>query len=151
MKTLSFLKNTTKVINKLPFAGKIVIRPVLLSYYSEIDRRAKYVKFIFVFCILLLFVIGHIYQGYLVIDFFLSYNKANRLFALIYAILNFSIAYSQIVLLLRSIIHLLSWRKSPAYHPPNRKIKFYSNRYLIFSLVITVTIQLLFICILNLI
>ncbi|MEZ7821229.1 MAG: hypothetical protein QMB51_02890 [Patescibacteria group bacterium] len=131
---IKFFISISKLINKLPFCGKIAIREATLNLYSSRGEK-KY--FITVIILLLLMIIGHGGQAFIGLIILKYAEKFYvKIICTIYSATNISVAYTQIVILLRASMFAHKHRNQKNY----KKVKYQGYKFLYQALCIFITL-----------
>lgn len=134
-------RRLSDVINRLPLAGKLLLRPVLLSVYTA-PQSEKFHSIFIALVVLVLMIAGHYWQLILGWNVYIeSHSILCKAIGLSFSIVNALVVYSQTILSLRVVWQIWS--------PPRRNIirwvpKSYSFEYQMFCLAITLAGQFIF-------
>lgn len=96
------MKGFSKFIGKLPFAGKIWIRPLALKVYQSTTASERRQKFLYLMAILVLFVLSHAIQAMAGI-YALSFDSSfwAKAISALFAVVNVCVVLTQIYLGIR--------------------------------------------------
>lgn len=126
---MKFLLTISKWINKVPFPGKNWIRPSMLAVYTSTGTK-KLKKSLLAIGVLLLMIAGHALQCDMGI--YIYNHKESIVYqgiGLVYAVLNFLVTYTQVVILGRLLLHLWHYRNKTFLIEHRQLFKKYSPRY----------------------
>ena len=146
---VKIIRATSSWINRLPLAGKITLRPMLLNVYCETQRSKKYWKILGICSFLLFFIYMHWLQALMGWTGYIHQsNVAWGIICLVYAGLNILVCYTQTVLFFRALSHTVRFARGRI--PKNVKHTFpsYSTLYKALCFVVTMTGQIVILCIL---
>ncbi len=139
--TWKLLKRLSIFVNSLPLGGKLNIRKYLYSAYSGSPEQ-RLTKSLFAIFILIVMILGH---GVQVIMGLALMNKGVSLpvtlVGLSYMVVNAMVVYTQCILFIRLIIHLIRFRNR-GYSVINPKP--YSFGYQLLCMVVTLGGQIVF-------
>lgn len=112
MNTWRFFKKLATPINKLPFAGKIFLRPVILYVYEETHPTNKTTFFVLGMAFLFAVIFAHSKLAIQSLCNVETTTKYKLAIVWLYIALNFAIVYAQIILLLRVCSYFFNWMRS---------------------------------------
>ena len=144
---IKFFRKISDLINKLPLAGKLWLRPALHAVYRA-DYTTKKYKAVLAYGLLTLFIFAHGFQAILGYELFQKdINLGVNIIGASYGIVNALVTYTQIVLIIRLSNHLRKFYESEKYRNVRiKKMPEYKNYILevITPIVVTLGGQILF-------
>lgn len=145
---LSIFTISSKWIGKFPFIGKFFTKGIFSWTYSADQIHLRIRRGIYTLIFLVLFICGHLYQGKMGIDSY-SINPSTiaiEIICLTYALANFVVVYTQIILFIKMIINLIRWNKLSKTKKEIRghKLAEFSGAHFILCLIVTLGGQIVF-------
>lgn len=128
--------------NKLPFSGKVAIRPTTVRFFKERRANKKWKSFIKVVVLLIFMIVCHAIQAMMGygIAFYEDLLWA-RVVGALYCIVNSLVSYAQFILLIRVIKHTFRFyriKREKETTPPGSFSDYcYSPKYVFLCLVVT--------------
>jgi hypothetical protein len=144
LKIIRFFRISSNWVNRLPFAGKLSLRPVVLAVYTA-DKKTKKLKALGAFLLLSLFIVAHSSQVQLGVRGYSNHDLIPiKGFFLIYALANVLVTYTQCIIFSRLLVHLFRSKDKRSRHLSSGIFQEYRPSYALTCILVTLGGQVIF-------
>ncbi len=141
LKREGIMKKVINFVNRLPFSGRTVLRPLALIFYLSTDKKKRMRLYVSLCIVIILFILSHFLQCFLGVQSMYFHSPLwAKCIGVSYVITNAFVIIVQTHLLFRSTIFLCKGK----YSEKKRIYKNYSEKEMFLMFVVTLMGQIIF-------